>query len=102
MYSAHASYSACGLGADGTDRLVELVRAAGPHGGLHGAKITGGGSRRHGGRILARRGAATAVREIAERYQRGDGAADRGARRFPRRARSNLAYAGLNGSGAPS
>ncbi len=44
MYAAHASYSACGLGSDGTDRLVELVRAADLGAGLYGAKITGGGS----------------------------------------------------------
>ena len=30
MYASHASYSACGLGSDGTDLLVELVRQAGP------------------------------------------------------------------------
>ena len=29
MYASHASYSACGLGSDGTDRLVALVAAAG-------------------------------------------------------------------------
>lgn len=44
MYASHASYSACGLGSEATDRLVELVRAAGPARGLFGAKITGGGS----------------------------------------------------------
>ncbi|HXI28398.1 MAG TPA: galactokinase family protein, partial [Vicinamibacterales bacterium] len=44
MYESHASYSACGLGSDGTDRLVSLARAAGPARGIHGAKITGGGS----------------------------------------------------------
>jgi galactokinase len=44
MYQSHASYSACGLGSDGTDRLVELIRKAGPAAGLYGAKITGGGS----------------------------------------------------------
>ena len=33
-----------GLGSDGTDLLVELVREAGPAAGLYGAKITGGGS----------------------------------------------------------
>jgi L-arabinokinase len=56
MYASHASYSACGLGAAGTDRLVELVRDAGPARGFHGAKITGGGS---GGTVavLGRRGA---------------------------------------------
>jgi L-arabinokinase len=45
MYGAHRSYSRnCGLGATETDRIVELVRAKGPTHGLHGAKITGGGS----------------------------------------------------------
>ncbi len=29
MYESHASYSACGLGSDGTDRLVSLAREAG-------------------------------------------------------------------------
>ena len=29
MYESHASYSACGLGSDGTDRLVALAREAG-------------------------------------------------------------------------
>ncbi|GJN18976.1 hypothetical protein PR202_gb06199 [Eleusine coracana subsp. coracana] len=51
MYQCHYSYNACGLGSDGTDRLVNLVqeiqhrktsRAGVP--GLFGAKITGGGS----------------------------------------------------------
>jgi hypothetical protein len=47
----HYSYSACGLGSDGTDRLVHLVQelqhsaASKSEGGtLYGAKITGGGS----------------------------------------------------------
>ena len=64
MYASHESYSACGLGSDATDRLVELVRAAGPDHGLFGAKITGGGS---GGTvaILATARAEGVVREIA-------------------------------------
>jgi L-arabinokinase len=72
MFQSHASYSACGLGSDGTDRLVELVRAAGPQAGLYGAKITGGGS---GGTVavLARRGSLDAVREVAAEYQRESG-----------------------------
>lgn len=72
MYASHDSYSACGLGAAGTDRLVELVRAAGPTAGLYGAKITGGGS---GGTVavLARRGAAEIIGEIARRYERETG-----------------------------
>jgi L-arabinokinase len=67
MYQSHASYGACGLGSEGTDRLVELVRAAGPAHGLYGAKITGGGS---GGTVavLARRSSEQAVRDIAARY----------------------------------
>ena len=43
MYQSHASYSKCGLGADATDRIVELVKEAGPRAHLYGAKITGGG-----------------------------------------------------------
>ena len=67
MYQSHASYSACGLGSAGTDRLVELVRAAGTARGLYGAKITGGGS---GGTVavLGRREAGEAVAEVARRY----------------------------------
>jgi len=67
MYESHASYSACGLGSEGTDRLVALARDAGPARGIHGAKITGGGS---GGTvaILADSGAGDTVRGIARRY----------------------------------
>lgn len=67
MYASHESYSACGLGSTGTDRLVELVRAAGPEAGLFGAKITGGGS---GGTVavLGRAQAGEAVEQIAKRY----------------------------------
>ncbi len=67
MYESHASYSACGLGSDGTDRLVALAREAGTARGIYGAKITGGGS---GGTvaILADAGAGDTVRAIAHRY----------------------------------
>ncbi|PUZ59232.1 hypothetical protein GQ55_4G024000 [Panicum hallii var. hallii] len=52
MYQCHNSYSACGLGSDGTDRLVNLVQEmqhrttseGGSRPSLFGAKITGGGS----------------------------------------------------------
>ncbi|GFP82172.1 l-arabinokinase [Phtheirospermum japonicum] len=51
MYQCHYSYNACGLGSDGTDKLVELVQemqhsiSSKSFGGtLFGAKITGGGS----------------------------------------------------------
>lgn len=67
MYESHESYSACGLGSEGTDELARLVREAGSARGLHGAKITGGGS---GGTVavIASRGAGDAVRVIAEEY----------------------------------
>jgi L-arabinokinase len=67
MSESHDSYGACGLGSEGTDRLVELVRRAGAAAGLFGAKITGGGS---GGTVavLGRADAEVAVREIARRY----------------------------------
>lgn len=76
MYASHASYSACGLGSAGTDRLVELVREAGPAAGLFGAKITGGGS---GGTVvvLARPSSRPAIERIAERYGRETGRAAR-------------------------
>ena len=44
MYQSHDSYTACGLGSNGTDELVRLVREIGIAGGLYGARITGGGS----------------------------------------------------------
>src|SRR5438477_2499586 len=66
MFQSHDSYSRCGLGSDGTDALVALVReSAGDH--LYGAKITGGGS---GGTvaILGGRGAGDVVQKIAKFY----------------------------------
>jgi galactokinase len=94
MYRSHASYSACGLGSDGTDLLVDLVRQAGPASGLFGAKITGGGS---GGTvaIVGRADAGAAVAEIAQKYKKttgrepyvfagsSPGACAFGVRRFP-------------------
>jgi L-arabinokinase len=67
MYESHASYSACGLGSDGTDRLVALAREAGPARGIYGAKITGGGS---GGTVAFLGDAASGdtVRAIAAQY----------------------------------
>jgi L-arabinokinase len=67
MYQSHASYSACGLGSEGTDLLVGLVRESGPGSGLHGAKITGGGS---GGTVavLGNADAGPAIADIAARY----------------------------------
>jgi len=70
MFASHASYTACGLGSSGTDRLVELVRASGEQ--LYGAKITGGGS---GGTVavLARAGSRTEIERIAGEYNRATG-----------------------------
>ncbi len=67
MYRSHQSYTACGLGSDGTDRLMELVQAAGPARGLFGAKITGGGS---GGTVavLGTIDAEGVIRDLAARY----------------------------------
>jgi L-arabinokinase len=67
MYESHASYSACGLGSGGTDRLVSLARAAGSMRGIYGAKITGGGS---GGTValLADASAGDTVHAIAHQY----------------------------------
>ena len=68
MYQSHASYSACGLGSDGTDLLVQLAREAGAPEGIFGAKITGGGS---GGTVavLGRRDAGPRVAQIARDYE---------------------------------
>ena len=67
MYESHASYSACGLGSQGTDLLVEMVKKAGADRGLFGAKITGGGS---GGTVvvLGSAKAGMAVRDVAASY----------------------------------
>ena len=72
MYQSHASYSACGLGSEGTDLLVEFVKEAGFKSGLYGAKITGGGS---GGTVavLGQKGAGAAIKAVARRYQKETG-----------------------------
>jgi L-arabinokinase len=72
MYQAHASYNACRIGSTGTDRIVTLAREAGPAAGIHGAKITGGGS---GGcvAILGHADAGPVIEDIARRYARESG-----------------------------
>ena len=67
MYQSHASYSACGLGSDGTDTIVALARAQGESSGIYGAKITGGGS---GGTvaILSKADAEGSVQQIVSQY----------------------------------
>jgi L-arabinokinase len=66
MFASHRSYSSCGLGSPGTDRLVDLVREM-TNEDLYGARITGGGS---GGTVavIGRRGADAAIKKVAERY----------------------------------
>ena len=72
MYGSHASYGRCGLASPGTDRLVALVKSAGPDAGLYGARITGGGS---GGTVavLGRPDASPALARIADQYERDTG-----------------------------
>ena len=68
MFRSHASYSSCGLGSDGTDRLVDLVAELETSQGVFGAKITGGGS---GGTVavFGTKVARSVVYDIARRYE---------------------------------
>jgi len=66
MYQSHSSYSACGLGSPGTDRLVELVRELGSEKGVYGARITGGGS----GGTVAVLGSAKGEQALVEIFKR--------------------------------
>jgi L-arabinokinase len=72
MYESHESYGRCGLASPGTDRIVALVKSAGPAAGLYGARITGGGS---GGTVavLGRVDASAALARIADQYERETG-----------------------------
>ncbi|OMO91093.1 hypothetical protein COLO4_18626 [Corchorus olitorius] len=82
LYQCHYSYSACGLGSDGTDRLVQLVQEVqhcksskgGEDGTLYGAKITGGGS---GGTVcvVGRNSlrSSQSILEIQQRYKKATG-----------------------------
>ena len=67
MLQSHASYSACGLGSEGTDALVDLVKSSSVLRGLYGAKISGGGS---GGTIVAlgHPSAKSEIKAIAQTY----------------------------------
>lgn len=80
MYQSHNSYSNCGLGSAGTDRLVQLVRQS-QHSALQrcqnrlfGAKITGGGS---GGTVCVMgwncRQTANEILKIKEQYKESTG-----------------------------
>ena len=74
MYQSDAAYRRLGLGSDGTDEIVRLVKSLGPSRGLFGAKITGGGS---GGTVcvLGRSDGSgeAAVAEVCEAYKRSTG-----------------------------
>lgn len=79
LYQCHYSYSACGLGSDGTDRLVRLVQemqhtrsSRSEDGTFYGAKITGGGS---GGTVcVIGRNCLRSSQQILEIQQRYKGA----------------------------
>lgn len=67
MFQSHASYAACGLTEQGTNRIVEHVQENRKK-GVFGARITGGGM---GGTvaILARQGSGSVISEIARQYE---------------------------------
>ena len=44
MMESHESYSAVGLGNEFTDKIVNLVREAGPANSVYGARVSGGGN----------------------------------------------------------
>jgi L-arabinokinase len=69
MYESHRSYSALGLGSEGTDLIVDLVRKE-PD--LFGAKITGGGS---GGTVavLGDQTSRAAIERVVESYTKQTG-----------------------------
>ncbi|RID63027.1 hypothetical protein BRARA_E02058 [Brassica rapa] len=77
MYQCHDSYSACGLGSDGTDRLVTLVQkmerlkhSKTENGTLYWAKITGGGS---GGTVCVIGRSSEQILEIERKYKEATG-----------------------------
>jgi L-arabinokinase len=76
MFESHTSYSACGLGSEGTDALVGVARALGPNAGIFGAKISGGGS---GGTVivLAHVDALPLLGSLATDYARRSGRSSR-------------------------
>jgi len=73
MIQSHESYSRIGLGSPETDLLVTLARQAGPHRGIYGAKITGGGSGGTVAFLTQGPDAERSVREIAAWYQQQTG-----------------------------
>ena len=69
MMQSHESYSAVGLGNEYTDKIVEMVREAGPANGVHGARVSGGGN---GGTVCILsygKEGKQAVKDIHKKYQ---------------------------------
>ena len=69
MMQSHESYSAVGLGNEYTDKIVEMVRDAGPASGLFGARVSGGGN---GGTVCIlsyNKEGKNAVKEIYRKYK---------------------------------
>ena len=67
---SHESYSAVGLGNEYTDKIVELVREAGPLKGVYGARVSGGGN---GGTVCILsygKEGKNSVKEIYARYKK--------------------------------
>ena len=65
MYASHWSYGQrCGLGSIATDRLVNLLRSAGPEADIYGAKVS---SRGAGGTVVLVHGDTDAAREAIRR-----------------------------------
>jgi galactokinase len=70
MFQSHESYSAVGLGNEFTDKIIELVRDAGPENGVFGARVSGGGN---GGTVCVLnygKEGKQAVKEIYLQYKR--------------------------------
>ena len=69
MMQSHESYSAVGLGNEYTDKIVEMIRDAGPAHGVFGARVSGGGN---GGTVCILsygKEGKNAVKEIYRKYK---------------------------------
>jgi len=69
MMQSHESYSAVGLGNEYTDKIVEMIRDAGPAHGVFGARVSGGGN---GGTVCILsygKEGKNAVKEIFRKYK---------------------------------
>lgn len=69
MMQSHESYSAVGLGNEYTDKIVEMIRDAGPSRGVFGARVSGGGN---GGTVCILsygKEGKNAVKEVYHKYK---------------------------------